>query len=335
MKSLIYILFLFCTVAGYAAKSQEKQIRKILKTNPYLYVPAENADSRVFWEYIRYKNKALTQYEKTQGPLKRKVVKKLQKYAFCELTFIPSQDIYFHLENACPNLRTLLCGTQERQFFTIVVTRYPLFNAYTTPHGYILLSADLFEWLDESELTGILAHEMAHFMLKHSEIHEYKSRRQKRRNNIIAGITSAMVAAANMYADITYAEAGVQTDYSASEYTAGTVENLFEGARQDALTYYFKYARSQEIEADIIAMRFLEFQNLDPRAYISALEKMKAYLIKHGYDTSRTDDTDDHPSLDFRIALLRALPKADRIHFQLPQKQETELPDKTIDEFLY
>lgn len=329
MKTAAFVFLFLCSLTGYAAKSQEKQIRKILKKNPYLYVPAENTDTRTFWEYILLKNKALSNYEATKRPLKKKTTKKFREYTFYNLTLIPPEDTYFQLQNAYPGLRKTLSGTQEKQFFTITVTKQTGFNAATTPHGYIFLTADLFDLLDYPELLGVLAHEMAHFMLKHSEIHHYQALREKRKNNIIAGVTSALVAASNMYADISYARAGVQTERSASEYTAGTVENLFEAAWKDAMNYYFKYSRSQEIEADIVAMRFLEFHGLDPHFYISALEKMKVYLQKRGYDTSISDNTDDHPSLDFRIALLTALPRAGKIYFQFPEKPGTNYSSDT------
>ena len=67
----------------------------------------------------------------------------------------------------------------------------------------------------------------------------------------------------------------------------------------------YKYSREQEIEADILAYRFLEFMGVSPEDYIKALEN----LVENNYELLKyTDDKfSDHPFIMHRINILRML----------------------------
>lgn len=81
------------------------------------------------------------------------------------------------------------------------------------------------------------------------------------------------------------------------------IENNIIWAGDNALKYRYKYSREQEVEADIIAYRFLEYMGLGGENYINALRAI-------GYENDAYyDDTSSHPTTEFRVKLLEYLGK--------------------------
>ena len=137
---------------------------------------------------------------------------------------------------------------------------------------------------------------MGHYIIQHAYIHQWKSDKYENKNKIIAAVMSGLVAASDAYAVSQGAK--VDTD-STSEY----IENTFEEAAKDSYLYGFKYSREQELEADIIAVRFLEWIGLDPIIYIDTLKHLGT-----AYDHLITE-TSDHPTTQYRIDFLSHLIK--------------------------
>ena len=69
--------------------------------------------------------------------------------------------------------------------------------------------------------------------------------------------------------------------------------------------FHYKYDREQEIEADIVAYRFLEWIGIDPAEFIMALERTNLDNL-----TGAGEKDSDHPSTEFRVGLLKQLEPA-------------------------
>ncbi len=180
---------------------------------------------------------------------------------------------------------------------------YAKFNMYVIDMGEINASAD-YEGnmlLDKNllidddftyeMLLGICAHETAHYILQHVLAAEYKIAKQDRKNKIIAGISAGLDATSAMAAAVI---GGVKSDGLEER-----LDNYIESAQKDTERFKYKYSREQEIEADIIAFRFLDFIGIGGDKYIEALEIIKQKTV----DFSSSES--DHPSTQFRINILK------------------------------
>ena len=176
-----------------------------------------------------------------------------------------------------------------------------IYNAFVNPNAHIYMTDALFltDSLCLNNIIGIAAHEVAHSLLFHITLEAYAVERKKQTNKIIAASVAAINAGANAYAQAN----GAATNESWESVHELTYE-LFEAAEEDANNRYtFKYSREQEIEADIIAFRFLQYMGIDVDYYINALK----FISKGEKETLKADKQSTHPTTMFRIELLEYL----------------------------
>lgn len=178
------------------------------------------------------------------------------------------------------------------------------YNAFTLPDGRIFIADTLIlsDDFNYKNILGITAHEVAHFLLQHTFSNAYETQRKLLTNQIVAGIASAVNVAANAYA-----QANGAVDSGSWNNVEKTTISLFENAQNDALgRFKYKFSREQEIEADIIAYRFLEFVGYGGQHYIDALK-----ILNTVDEGMKADKDSTHPTTTFRIALLEYLKSKD------------------------
>lgn len=216
-----------------------------------------------------------------------------------ELKLIPNEEL-------CYRLLRDLTGLDLGLRVNICIIDNPVANAFCTPDGNIFITSKLLVEMgsDYYALLGIAAHEMAHFVLQHAASSVYAQKKREQRNNIIAGVASAIVTATAIYS------ASQGADASMSDATSKSIENMFGAAKRDAYMFGFRYDREQELEADIIAYRYLEWLGISGTHYIAAL-----YRIWNEDDEFYANAVDSsHPSTIFRTQLLSYL----RDNYQSP-----------------
>ncbi|MDH8702156.1 hypothetical protein M2138_001516 [Dysgonomonadaceae bacterium PH5-43] len=171
-------------------------------------------------------------------------------------------------------------------------------NAFVVPDGRIYINTGLMdlEDMDYKMLLGVCAHEFAHFVLQHAYVGTYKTVKKEKKNNTIAAITAGVNILSSGYA----AANGIEQDWDA---VGKGVDNLIESAKKDAEKYKYKYNREQEIEADIIAYRFLDWIGAGGEAYIDCLRLLQKNNI---FDWYQSEDS-KHPATEYRIGLLSYL----------------------------
>jgi len=178
------------------------------------------------------------------------------------------------------------------------------YNAFTLPDGRIFIADTLIlsDDFNYKNILGITAHEVAHFLLQHTFSNAYGTQCKLQTNQIVAGIASAVNVAANAYA-----QANGAVDGGSWDSVEKTTISLFENAQNDALgRFKYKFSREQEIEADIIAYRFLEFVGYGGQHYIDALKTLNT--VDEGM---KADKDSTHPTTTFRIALLEYMKSKD------------------------
>lgn len=180
------------------------------------------------------------------------------------------------------------------------------FNAVTFPTGFIYLNTGLIEKLDTMEIVAVLAHEIQHFVGKHSLNQIYAGKKKERNNKMWAEIGGALaataVAASGAY-NSTYSSSN-NAQYQQNVLLASTAFDR--DAYLATANYKMRYSREQEIESDIAAYRFLQFIGADPKIYLGVLDKIAT--MEGGRKSSKKDD---HPSAIFRKNILLAIEKYD------------------------
>lgn len=179
-------------------------------------------------------------------------------------------------------------------------------NAFATPYGDIYMTSSLVDRCLGSQqlLIGICAHEMTHYICKHSLIELWQTYKKEKSNRIWGGIVAGLYMTGMAAANIANTCNGYTSYNQSNYYDYGKTGNQLFTLIAGASPYYqFKYSRSQEIEADLAAYRFCEAIGIGGYSYIMALHLIN--INTTGKMKAAKDST--HPSMSYRIELLRYL----------------------------
>ena len=149
-------------------------------------------------------------------------------------------------------------------------------NAYAAPGGYVFVTRGaLLKMQDESELAGVLAHEIGHVVEKH------------------------VVKELNIKGADESAAAGLATLIGGTSQSARTA---FSQAVDKAMDMLFKdgYKREDETEADKDAVLYCALSGYEPKGLMTYFERINALKEKNTEVLDRT-----HPSYENRIAWLK------------------------------
>ncbi|MEQ8229885.1 MAG: M48 family metalloprotease [Rhodospirillales bacterium] len=164
--------------------------------------------------------------------------------------------------------------------FKFTVLNEPNINAFALPGGYIYITRGLISLAEnEAEMAGVLAHEIGHVTARHTA-QRYSAAMATNIGLIGASILGSIF--------------GVPGDLNR---LAGQVGHL----------YLQSYSREQELEADMLAVRYMARAGYDPRALESFFRKMRQH-------TSITQRVRGRPDEDPADSILSTHPRtADRI----------------------
>lgn len=165
-------------------------------------------------------------------------------------------------------------------------------------------------------LKGYVAHEFAHCALRHVLRGYYAGAKQRRKNQLGAGVAGVLETIVTSV-DAAQAEAaGQYYDYS---YYYNSMEKISEDAKLATLRYSLAFARDQEYEADLLAYRFLENLGCGDE-YINGLR-----ILGSAYD-ELYDEYSDHPLIISRIDFLKFVKE----HPELGNKINKKLKKKRL-----
>lgn len=134
----------------------------------------------------------------------------------------------------------------------IYLARIPEFNAVMFPTGFtVIFSGLLLRMRDEAQLAGVIAHESAHFLLKH-QIRQYRDIRRK---------TDAL-SFASMLGGIAGGAAGVYVGDLAQLAQLGTILTIL------------RYNRQLEAEADAMGVRLIAEAGYNPLSMSETWEQL-------------------------------------------------------------
>ncbi|MCM8831411.1 MAG: M48 family metallopeptidase [Candidatus Omnitrophica bacterium] len=186
------------------------------------------------------------------------------------------------LENRVNNIGRRISSVSDRQDieykFTILDAEE--LNAFTLPAGFIYINKGLIMALDDDEIAYVLAHEVGHLSARHI----VKKLQANMAYQLILALSLSAIDKSKM--NSTTIKEGVDIIY-----------NLIE----------LKYSRSDEYEADRLAIKYVYKAGYNPYASISCLEKLKRH---EGRDWKLLRYFRTHPYVDERIdALMKFIPR--------------------------
>lgn len=168
-------------------------------------------------------------------------------------------------------------------------------NSFCMPTGTIVLTTGLLSTIrSEDELIGILAHEVAHFVLDHQVVNINKAVTRQKRAEFWTGFSTAIAASSEIYLSTKYEYVATGDLTFATAILSGAIANSI-NERIGA-----NYNIEQEFEADNAAMLSLSFLGKDPRALSAALSRIYSYCTLNG-DYYALTGSGTHPALSSRV----------------------------------
>ena len=180
------------------------------------------------------------------------------------------------LQNYVESLGEFLVNTSElpNKKFTFTILDTPIVNAFALPGGYIYLTRGLiYLCQNEAQLAGVIAHEIGHVTARHTAKRYTKNFGVGLLANILGTISKNMV--------------------------VGDLINT------SASLYLLSFSRSQEYEADRLAVRYMARAGFDPKEmgeFLRLMEKFSRFkrkVIKDFGESSELLKT--HPNSSKRV----------------------------------
>ena len=169
--------------------------------------------------------------------------------------------------------QNLVRNSDARVPFTIKVIDSDVVNAFALPGGFFYINSGLILHADEeSELAGVMAHEIAHVCARHGT-------KQATKGDII------QLASIPAMIFIPYTWAGYA---------------IYQGMNFAIPVTFLKFSRDAEREADYLGLQYMYKAGYDPNAFVAFFEKVQADEKKHPGTIPKVFST--HPPTPERIA---------------------------------
>lgn len=307
-KLAILLTLMFTSLIGIA-----QSYKKILSKYDVIALLPEQSDgdAKSFWTYILDNNIDF------MSSVEKLFKKKGSAIEAREEMFIDHSKNYIFLKNdetfytQLDSLKYLILGcysmAKQSTIYYLNYNEVNAFCAHKIEGSYIniYLCKGLLNALPkdpqirQSYLCAVLAHEFTHGLFLHALFHLYKTKKKEKTNNLLADIATGMAA--------------FHDNYSKARGTESMIEDLGDfsrdvhyNAERSTLLYQFKYGREQELQADIVAFRLLDWLGIGGENVIRFLN-----AIKEPYEYS--DEYSDHPTIQERVNLLEYISKQRRV----------------------
>lgn len=315
MKRIFVFLFcvIYAVVCCYSQSAKEWvkrldviDISKLPKDNPFLFWETARASDSEYKQLLNGNTKRKKSYVTAENDI-IKAIRGYEPEIRAAMSNLPPETdtLAWSLEK---ELRINDIRQQPEDIFLydnlfIKIANIEQINACAFPNGNILLYKGLFTIpnMNRKDILAACAHELAHYMLKHALSQRYAYIKKQKSNKMWAEIGGGLVIAANTAASMYSISNGINVSDN-SDYYAAMYQGMLEDAGESAKRFGFRYSRSEELQADILGCRYLQYLGIDDgHAFISLLEKLGTDDDKYYSKKS------DHPKTEFRIKVIKAL----------------------------
>ncbi len=164
----------------------------------------------------------------------------------------------------------------DNDSFTFTILNTPIVNAFAAPGGYIYVTRGLLAFCNsEAELAAVISHEIAHIAARHSS--------QRYSANVLGNIGASILGVA---------------------MNSGEIHSLGSLINELGIS---KFSRSQELEADRLALIYLSKSGYDVDGlsnFLKTLDNLNEFNSKMGFsDSIETSIFSTHPPTKDRIRL--------------------------------
>jgi predicted Zn-dependent protease len=165
--------------------------------------------------------------------------------------------------------------------FHFYVVQQDVYNAFAGPAGHVFINSGLFAAMDnESELAGILGHEISHVVCRH--ISESIERSGKIQIGTLAGVMAGIL-------------------LGAAGGSSAATEAMIVSSMAAGQSAYLSYSREDEKEADEVGAEALMGAGYEIQGAVSMLKKIKE---RDWYGDDVPSYLGTHPAVDERIVYL-------------------------------
>lgn len=315
MKKMIFLAIYSLLVLTCSAQSKSECFRYLRKYDvPNGYLEIVKGDNVGFWtkrkDYDKRLHKimnSLTNYD-SKSALKAKETifwKNIEAGKILK-GMNTMNDVYKDKLDSLQNVFQLWKIDLNLKFYVVPSN---VFNAGACPNGAIIINKGLIDNVSFNELVAVIAHEINHFVNKHSQQELYAVAKKAQSNKFWAGIGSAMTGVAagvNAYYG-GMAGQSQETLNQSSQNFAKLINDIYDTSEKATINFKFRYSREEEIESDIAAYRFLQAIGKDPQIMIDVID-----IISKIEGVGVTSDKhDDHPTAVVRRNILQSIKEFD------------------------
>lgn len=332
MRRLTLIFTLLLCLSSYG-KDNEKDFIKFIHKHD-IPQPARDLPSSIepkdFWNMVLDGNPILTNFsmdiKKGKGAEKEALRKVNQMKLF---DYRLEVDILPELKGFCDTLAMDMGLPHD--IFELNVIYDPTPNAFTvvTEKGFaICLNSGILEKLefDYLRIMSITAHEFVHGAFFHHLRKEYEVAKKERKDKVLGGIASGLTA---ISAGIDGYTAGVTGQTYDSSVYERRIDQIAKDMKESSIKFRYKYGREEELEADLIAFRFMQFLG-EGQKYQEALQMISSSIDYFWYDETESD----HPSMAYRLEFLDFVSKNPQYVNEVKIKGERPPKSKSHNKFV-
>ena len=304
MKRLI--IFATVVILTMSASAQSSKAKKYIKKYDVINIvkdlPKGNAEK--FWDAVHNQNKRVQELGKTIEEGNMTALQTAEDLIeLCAIT--QHYDVTVEgFSDLTERIAKDLGIEDNHRKCPIRIINDNTYNASMDPMGQMRINVRTIRALSYEELMAVCAHEIAHLACMHTFEEAMKTERKQKRNRFWAELeTGLLVGAAAASAGYGIANGVEMQSANTILSNAGYfLEVSYADADESTVRFSYRYSRDQEIEADIIAYRFMEYMGYGVRHWISAMRKMKevdkrTVLSKYA----------DHPLPALRLEILETL----------------------------